>query len=476
MLRIEVDLLFNRYHATAWGRAANEGAPEWPPSPWRLGRALVSAWYRTPLDVRPAEAWMDALLRSMAGPVEFAVPRGVVAHTRHYMPLTGVPPKPTSSPVLDAFVNTASSRLIIRFPDADLAADDVVHLDDLLARVSYLGRAESQCVVVRLPSEAAPEGSAVEVCSLTDGRPSGGDVVGVLCLTADANVRAVSESTAERRTRRLASPPAGEWRPYVLPAGALEPPARHRAPRSPRRQAPTVMRFALDGAALPPITEAVRIADLFRAAALQRADGHDADVIALIRGRDPRTGAVLEGHRHCHYLPTDEDGDGRLDHFTVWCPDGLTPDARAALDLRRLSSSWRLDTPVHTVAIGTFADAAGELDHFPPTRAATTWLSHTPFLAPRHPRRRGGVLRESVEDQLRRELHRRGLPQPADVVAVRPGRIGWGAFRGERDSGPSRGHPTSPRSGWALTFAEPVRGPIALGRQSHFGLGLFLPT
>ena len=34
-----------RYHANPWDRAVNEGASEWPPSPWRILRALVATWY-----------------------------------------------------------------------------------------------------------------------------------------------------------------------------------------------------------------------------------------------------------------------------------------------------------------------------------------------------------------------------------------------------------------------------------------------
>jgi CRISPR-associated protein Csb2 len=30
-----------RYHATPWGHHVNEGQVEWPPSPWRLLRALM---------------------------------------------------------------------------------------------------------------------------------------------------------------------------------------------------------------------------------------------------------------------------------------------------------------------------------------------------------------------------------------------------------------------------------------------------
>jgi len=34
-----------RYHATPWGHQVNEGLVEWPPSPWRLLRALLSCGY-----------------------------------------------------------------------------------------------------------------------------------------------------------------------------------------------------------------------------------------------------------------------------------------------------------------------------------------------------------------------------------------------------------------------------------------------
>src|SRR6266508_6988675 len=49
-----------RYHATAWDRSVNEGAVEWPPSPWRLLRALVATWY-TRWPQLPAPA-LDELL------------------------------------------------------------------------------------------------------------------------------------------------------------------------------------------------------------------------------------------------------------------------------------------------------------------------------------------------------------------------------------------------------------------------------
>ena len=45
-LSIAVAFPAGRFHATPWGHHVNEGLPEWPPSPWRLLRALIATWKR----------------------------------------------------------------------------------------------------------------------------------------------------------------------------------------------------------------------------------------------------------------------------------------------------------------------------------------------------------------------------------------------------------------------------------------------
>ena len=46
MLDLEFFFPAGRYHSTPWGRNINEGVPEWPPSPYRLARALIDVWKR----------------------------------------------------------------------------------------------------------------------------------------------------------------------------------------------------------------------------------------------------------------------------------------------------------------------------------------------------------------------------------------------------------------------------------------------
>ena len=54
MTVLELRFPAGRYHATPWGRHVNEGAVEWPPSPWRIVRALIATWYLKARDIPEA--------------------------------------------------------------------------------------------------------------------------------------------------------------------------------------------------------------------------------------------------------------------------------------------------------------------------------------------------------------------------------------------------------------------------------------
>jgi CRISPR-associated protein Csb2 len=110
------------------------------------------------------------------------------------------------------------------------------------------------------------------------------------------------------------------------------------------------------------------------------------------------------------------------------------------------------------------------------------WESHTPFVPPRHTKLRRGVWVDSPEDQVRALLANVGLD--TDVViepiaaknlsAPQPAKpADWYRFRSQRQKGGGvrgslRGY------GFRLSFARPVRGPIAIGYGAHQGLGQFV--
>lgn len=116
MVAIELRFTAGRFHATPWGRHVNEGAAEWPPSPWRLLRALVAVWHRKRPDI-PRETVNGLLNALAAGPPVFSLPPATMGHTRHFLRRY----KPGESDmVFDAFVCLDPDRpVVFLWPDLD---------------------------------------------------------------------------------------------------------------------------------------------------------------------------------------------------------------------------------------------------------------------------------------------------------------------------------------------------------------------
>ena len=107
----------------------------------------------------------------------------------------------------------------------------------------------------------------------------------------------------------------------------------------------------------------------------------------------------------------------------------------------------------------------------PELAESTLWTSRTPFVPPRHLKTK----RHTLEDQVQAELESRGLPRAIRIdVLARDQVVSLGLHRFVRvRREPGRGPPAARFFGLEIELERPVRGPIALGYASHFGLGLF---
>ena len=270
----------------------------------------------------------------------------------------------------------------------------------------------------------------------------------------------------------------------VAPRGGL-PPARV------TRDLPTVARFLLAGRPPPRIKDAVTIGDLMRRAALaqfgwRRDEARNRPIPlapAAVSGRDADGEPLKDpSHRHAFWLPEDADGDGRIDHVSVFIAGGISREVQARLDrITRLwlppkqrpadddaepgsVKEWRLALE----GFGRPADFAGA----PIFATSRRWRSVTPFLASGHLKAAG------YAGEVRRLLTRRGLDAtgvevvelPVIDVGGAPRRaIHFHRFR-------TRGREVQPDAGGALldvVLPKPIEGPLAIGYGSHFGLGLF---
>lgn len=195
-------------------------------------------------------------------------------------------------------------------------------------------------------------------------------------------------------------------------------------------------------------------------------------------------GRPLEGHRHAHFLFSDEDRDGILDHLTVAAAAGFDVPEREAL--ATLDQIFVADARLQ-IALVRVTDWMQLVDASEPwSHPARCWRSVTPFVATRHFKERGtrrdAFPRERLaEINLREELARRELPEVVSLAAVpvcalANGRsLDWHGFWQERQSGGGR-RGMDRGKGFVLEFAEPVVGPLAVGYGCHYGLGLFAPV
>jgi CRISPR-associated protein Csb2 len=494
MLTLEFSFLTGRYHGTPWGRHVNEAAVDWPPDTWRLCRALTAIWYRkVDASEYPLQCLTGLLARLTAESPHYRLPEAVHFHTRHYMPGKGND-KPL---VFDAFAQVGrEAALLMHWPELDLPDEERDLLGILLERISYLGRAESWAesrVVPGIEGEyncrpllaAEPDPGMERITLWQPQRPDEYAVFRnqalqdmehralkpqerkrLLKTLPESWHTALSLDTGELQAAGWSAPPAARQHAYQRPVGILSATAKRTATRRRPRLAtpPTTARFALYGNPLPRITEAVRVGELARLAAMgcaRRLMGERLPASLSGHGNLPGT-----NHRHAFYLPEDANGDGRIDHLLIHASGGFEPEA--CRTLAQLQKIWSRDGTEWTLlleGLGGVTDIASTCSGL--LSRDTRWVSVTPYLHPWYIRRDYGLL-----DQLRKECAQRGLPRPLSIESmpdVRPRAL---EFRRHRSR---QGLEQPDRRGCFLgiKFEEPVTGPLALGFGCHFGLGLF---
>lgn len=479
MIAIRMRFLAGRLHATPWGHHVNEGVVEYPPSLFRLLRSLIATARRACLG-QVTEEQLRRIVTALRTPPVFHLPQGAVAHTRHYdQANSGVK-------FFDTFVALRPrDELLWLWPERKLDESDRTALAMMLTALGTFGRAESWC-----EAELLDEGETQTLqasAGMINSQPfdqtgdlAGKETIRLLMpreeLKPEELLKALETETSAMRKDKQLEPTGTRWLTYARPAGILTPRRSSAARVQGKTKTVTVARFALHSNVLPRVTDALPFAEQARRALIRnRIDTSHSEVVV---GKKI-DGTPLEGHLHAHYLATDENGDGRLDHITLYAPCGFDKgDLNAIGALRTIFR--RGNQPDVTLVLTGLAETKG-LGNIPIFGQSRKWRSVTPFSLPWFANRGGGKPprpRDLPEAQLVRELKSRGLPEPASIKPVdgyeaggRP-LVRWLEFHTRRFNA-TQGFGLA---GFELEFAEPVAGPLALGFGCHFGLGLFLPV
>ncbi len=466
MTTIRFRFLAGRYHATPWGRHVNEGVPEWPPSPYRLLRALYDVWQRKCIDLQ-AEDVREALEGLAESLPRFQLPAATATHTRSYLS-SNAQDLTDKNLVFDSFlVFDRADACYMSWADLELAPRARAALALLLSRLNFLGRSESWVEADLL--DVAADGSFNCVAAVVAG--SAGEISRVACAMPVSEYKgratwmdALTFSTASLLRERASTPPLLRQVAYVRSENAIkaDPPyVLHRK----QQQVQEVM-LGLDSTVLPLVTTTLEVANQIRVRLMgahkRRMNGDESLVSSLFSGKTGDGEKRLD-HGHVYILPVGN-SEGRIDRVLIVSP--LRPfredELEAVRGVRRL---WQRDGRPDVACVVTWQGPR----HDGNGQQAAVVASATPFVSPRH-WRKGRDFCQFLVEEVRRECRNHGLQEPLAVEILKrmPGFFHEVEYRRNRKDDPVRpGYPLR------LTFARKMVVPFAIGYGAHFGLGQF---
>lgn len=506
MIALAIRFTTGRYHATPWGRHVNEGVVEWPPSPWRILRALIATGYtRFNWSRQEPPPLAVVLFNKLADTVpSFRLPPASTGHIRTYQPAPVIRTK-----IFDTFVAVSQDDELIVSWDTQLNTGEFELLSQLAESLPYLGRTESP-VSARLlqewngvancnPSTAYEGSCGVEVLApLSQSEYA----IWLNSLEGDSlpsNIKppvdiwnALHAETATLLKAGWPMPPGSRMIKYCF---QKEPFEINYSARSKPIALPTVARFCLSSAVLPKVTDTLPIAERMRQALManSRAITGLENALPVFSGKDENGEPLQDNHGHAFYLPVDDDGDGQIDHINVWCKNGFVPLACAALGkVRKLWGSSGHDIHLALESLSDGSPVRGfdkRQGHSSNLATSTVWQSTTPFVLTRYlkikcsERHDPDMSEQAYQRELvkifEKELHWIAPDLPdivrvefVDGIGIKGKEMPWYRFRRERKNGEGT-KATSKGYGFRVTFAEPVTGPLIGGYGCHFGLGQF---
>ncbi|MDD4126335.1 MAG: type I-U CRISPR-associated protein Csb2 [Methanomicrobium sp.] len=491
MLAIEVKFLTGRFHATPWGRNVNEGVPEWPPSPYRLIRALYDVWKRK-FPFWP-EGRVESVFCELARePPLFELPEANASHTRSYLSQNkeDITKKQL---VFDAFVvmqNNSSVKMM--WPNANLSEDKIKDLDLMLSSLNYLGRSESWVEARIIPHpkgikwNCAPDYCENPVKNL--------EPLKVACpvpledyIESPYIAKAVKKkdndrefswmetftfTTSDMLSSGMNIPPGFLFVTYLRRNDCFK--ISKPAVSDYTQAGYTAVIYALDSKVHPSVKETIELSERIhrKIMGIYKRVVNDPDKkSAVFSGRD-EDGRPLREHKHAYIFPIDKDNDGWLDHLVIVSKTPFNPEEQITLD--RLNKTWQPDGKPDLFFVPLkWGDYKDILDEKPGTR----FRSSTPFVPSRHYRKGRGDFMDWLAGEVKKEAAYHGLPEPLEVkpvekLSLKNGRsLRWLEFRRSR-----KGESRQLGYGFEIVFPEPVSQPVALGYGSHFGLGQFVPV
>lgn len=455
MLALEFTFLSGRYFGAAWG---DRNSPDYPPHPGRAFSALVAAAYEAALG-EPALAvlrWLEQQeppglyasdYDSGTTPTVFVPTNEATLKDKKQTLSTeaakqggALPERRNRQPRRFPAVTPHDPRVVYCWLEATPDDSQLEHLDRITRYVTHLGTSRSPVSVRRI--EDVPPLNLMPA------------TMGELALMVPYPGRLADLDQAFALGQR---PAAGRWQRYVpvtveAPAVAL--------PCGTHDWGPV---FALDQPV--PVVSTLALTQRLRAQVLRQGE----HLPGVLSGHSPQQEHVMwvtlpyVGHDYA---------DGGVRGVVLLLPRDLPPGQQAQV-LRWLAVLEQVTLPgvgVRRLLPLTSARPLVTLRRATWQGPAAEWTTVTPVILDRLPRRQ-----RTAETIIAQSLMTAGYPEPVLVETHRTPMLrgvepSW-HFPVQRK--PQQ--PVAPYTHVTVRFAQPVQGPLLVGRGRYFGLGLFYP-
>lgn len=215
---LRITLLSGRYGATPWDRSEFEGQVEYPPSPWRLLRAVLHGAFllTEERDLLP-EGVAEMVAALAPSQPSYHLPFGEYGQIRGFRPVYGCEAVPPLATYLNGYSHSKGKRRSFIDSFLQLGAGSAIHvcwpvnltleqrnqLSDCLAVLSYLGRAEYPALWQLVPK--MPEANC---------KPDADGTLKVLGCRAEGVMAGLLMNPQEARQEGRPALPGQQWVTY----------------------------------------------------------------------------------------------------------------------------------------------------------------------------------------------------------------------------------------------------------------------
>lgn len=371
---LRITLLSGRYGATPWDRSEFEGQVEYPPSPWRLLRAVLhGAFCLSGQRDQLPEGAAELVVMLASRPPSYHLPYGEYGQIRGFRPTYGcepIPPLATSSggythttgkrrSFIDAFLQLGrGAALHVSWP-VELSPEQRNLLGDCLAGLSYLGRAEYPALWQLVPTMPEPN------CT-----PDPQGTIQVLACSTDGLLAGLLMNPQAARQEGRPSLPGQQWLTYRYAPERPQPRLGGSAAAPVNR---AVFAFLSDYPI--PATAGMAWTDRLHRALLQRAPA--SSLFSGLAGGQP-----LGEEQRAWYRWEEE--DGAITALDVLSPQPfLEAELEALQTLRRLYGRGGVQVPLRLMRLDAAPIRAGRRLHT--TTPMLLYTTPRPGKPQRHP-------------------------------------------------------------------------------------------